>query len=52
MVAGQEGNTAVGEMRTAREGRGIALLRVDCLDQPLAAGEALLRATRPDWLPA
>ena len=50
-IAGPDGGPAAGEMRTALDGRGIALLRLDCLDKPLAAGEAGLRASRPDWLP-
>lgn len=50
-VSGDAGGTVAGEMRTAQDGRGIALLRLDCLNRPLAAGQAELRATRPDWLP-
>lgn len=50
-IAGPDGSPAAGEMRTALDGRGIALLRLDCLDKPLAAGAAGLRAHRPDWLP-
>jgi folate-binding protein YgfZ len=39
-----------GEMRSSRDGTGLALLRLECLDAPLAAGEAKLAPFRPDWL--
>jgi folate-binding protein YgfZ len=51
-VAGDASETVAGEIRTVRDGRGIALLRLDCVDKPLRAGQAELRAMRPDWLPA
>jgi folate-binding protein YgfZ len=44
------GNAEVGTMRSGRDGRGLALLRIDALDAPLAAGEATLLARIPAWL--
>jgi folate-binding protein YgfZ len=44
-----------GEMRSGRNGIGIALLRLEALDQslstgePLASGETRLRPRKPDW---
>ncbi|MGH7097257.1 MAG: YgfZ/GcvT domain-containing protein [Stellaceae bacterium] len=42
----------VGEMRSAREGLGLALLRLDAAaaNTPLAAGAATLIPSRPDWM--
>ena len=51
-----EGKNA-GEMRTARDGMGLALLRLDHAEAAergegvLAAGDTALRVLRPDWLP-
>lgn len=43
--------TEVGEMRSGREGRGLALLRLDALDRaPFRAGEAMLTPRLPDWM--
>lgn len=52
-----EGKDA-GEMRSARDGIGLALLRIEHADAAergegrLAAGETALSVRRPDWLPA
>jgi folate-binding protein YgfZ len=44
------GNQEAGEMRSARDGLGLALLRLDALDAgPLTAGDAKLTAHKPDW---
>ena len=42
----------VGEMRSARNGMGIALLRLDAVAaaRPLSAGNAMLTPLRPDWM--
>jgi folate-binding protein YgfZ len=41
----------VGEMRSGRDGRGIALLRLDALDRgPFRAGEAALNPSIPGWM--
>ena len=41
----------VGEMRSGREGRGIALLRIDALDRaPFAAGAASVAPRVPAWM--
>ena len=51
-----EGKDA-GEMRTARDGMGLALLRIEHAEAAergegvLAAGDTALRVLRPDWLP-
>ena len=39
-----------GEMRSHRDGTGLALLRLETITAPLAAGEAKLTALTPDWL--
>ena len=41
-----------GEMRSASDGLGLALLRLDALavDRPLSAGEATLTPMQPDWM--
>lgn len=45
-----EGREA-GEMRSARDGLGLALLRLEAVeDRPLTAGAARLVAVRPDWM--
>ena len=47
------GGKEVGVMRSACEGLGLALLRLDAaLDESLqlGAGEASLRVRRPDWV--
>jgi len=47
---------AVGELRSAANGIGLALLRLEAVEaaaakgEPLAAGEATLRPLRPSWL--
>ena len=41
----------VGEMRSGREGRGLALLRIDALDRaPFRAGEAMVTPQIPAWM--
>ena len=41
----------VGEMRSGRAGRGIALLRIDALDRaPFAAGAASVAPRVPAWM--
>jgi hypothetical protein len=42
----------VGQMRSGRDGRGLALLRLDALERgdALTAGEARLRPTIPGWM--
>jgi folate-binding protein YgfZ len=41
----------VGEMRSSRDGHGLALLRIDALaGQRLAAGDAVIVPARPDWM--
>lgn len=40
----------VGTMRSAREGMGMALLRIEALEQPLACGAARLEPRMPLWL--
>jgi folate-binding protein YgfZ len=49
------GAREAGEMRSSRDGVGIALLRLEALDEslssgePLTSGEARLRPHKPDW---
>lgn len=49
------GTREAGEMRSGRDGIGIALLRLEVLDEalstgePLIAGESRLRPRKPDW---
>ena len=49
------GTREAGEMRSGRDGIGIALLRLEALDEalstgePLIAGETRLRPRKPDW---
>jgi folate-binding protein YgfZ len=45
-----QGEREAGEMRSAAGRRGLALLRLDALDGPLAAGEARLAVHRPAWI--
>ncbi len=42
----------VGEMRSSRDGRGLALLRIDALPdgRTLTAGEAVILPERPQWM--
>ena len=42
----------VGELRSSRDGRGLALLRIEALrgNQKLTAGDAAIVPFRPDWL--
>ncbi|WP_369412636.1 YgfZ/GcvT domain-containing protein [Neoroseomonas alba] len=41
----------VGEMRSGREGRGLALLRIDALDRaPFRAGETIVTPQIPAWM--
>ena len=41
----------IGEMRSSRDGRGLALLRLDAAGAAsLACGEALLRPEVPGWM--
>ncbi len=42
----------VGEMRSSRNGRGLALLRIDAVlgGRPLTAGEAVIVPERPQWM--
>jgi folate-binding protein YgfZ len=42
--------TEVGTMRSGRDGLGLAVLRLDALDVPLACGEARLTARVPGWM--
>lgn len=45
------GGAEVGQMRSGRGGRGLALLRLEALDgRPLACGEARLTAEVPGWM--
>jgi folate-binding protein YgfZ len=50
------GDREAGEMRSAADGIGLALLRLELVDaaalegEPLRAGEARLRVQRPDWV--
>ncbi|MBV8166049.1 MAG: folate-binding protein YgfZ [Alphaproteobacteria bacterium] len=50
------GTREAGEMRSAADGIGLALLRLEMVDaaalegEPLRAGEATLRVQRPDWM--
>ena len=41
-----------GEMRSSRDGRGLALLRLEAVatGRPLAAADARLTPLRPDWM--
>jgi hypothetical protein len=47
------GDQEAGEMRSARDGLGLALIRLDALDeaagQPLTAGAARLIPKKPAW---
>ena len=49
------GKTEIGEMRSSRGGTGIALIRMDRLeeagDREVRAGTAVLHAERPGWFP-
>ncbi|MFO1057870.1 MAG: folate-binding protein [Dongiaceae bacterium] len=45
-----QGEREAGEMRSAAGRRGLALLRLDALDGPLAAGQARLAVRRPSWI--
>jgi hypothetical protein len=47
-----DGGREVGEMRSSRDGRGLALLRIDALrdGRTLTAGEAVILPERPQWL--
>jgi hypothetical protein len=42
----------VGEMRSGRDGRGLALLRIEAAldDRRLTAGEAVMVPERPKWM--
>jgi folate-binding protein YgfZ len=42
----------VGEMRSSRDGRGLALLRIDAAldNRTLTAGEAVVHPEQPDWM--
>lgn len=43
--------TEIGEMRSGRDGQGMALLRLDALDRaPFRAGEAMLTPRIPAWM--
>jgi folate-binding protein YgfZ len=44
------GERHVGDMRSSRGGVGLALLRLDALDQPLQAAGAALRVSIPSWV--
>ncbi len=44
------GAAEVGGMRSGRDGRGLALLRVEALAGPLACGAATLAPRVPDWM--
>lgn len=45
-AAGQD----AGEMRSSRDGLGLALLRLEAAEAPLTAEGAVLAALRPDWM--
>ena len=45
-IAGRE----AGEMRSSRDGVGLALLRLESLGQPLSAESAILSPQKPDWV--
>ncbi len=47
-AAGRE----VGEMRSSRDGQGLAVLRIDAVlgEQPLMAGDTAIVPTRPSWM--
>jgi hypothetical protein len=40
----------MGEMRSGRDGRGMALLRLGALEGPLACGEAVLHPEPATWM--
>jgi folate-binding Fe-S cluster repair protein YgfZ len=40
----------VGDMRSSRDGYGLAVLRIDSLDKPLEAGGVALQAHVPTWV--
>jgi hypothetical protein len=41
----------VGEMRSSRDGLGLALLRIDAIEaRQLTAGEATITPKRPKWM--
>jgi folate-binding protein YgfZ len=44
------GDRVVGDMRSSRGGVGLALLRLDALDQPLHAGGQVIGVRIPDWV--
>jgi tRNA-modifying protein YgfZ len=46
------GGKDAGEMRSSRDGLGLALLRLDAVaaGQPLSAGSATLTPMQPDWM--
>jgi hypothetical protein len=43
------GEREVGEMRSSRDGLGLAVLRVDALTGELVAGDVALKAHVPAW---
>lgn len=48
----RQGDRAVGETRSAQEGLGLALIRLDALDRPdvpMTAGDATLTPVKPAW---
>ena len=46
------GDTEVGSMRSARDGWGLALLRIDAGESPLRCGDAMVTARVPAWMEA
>jgi folate-binding protein YgfZ len=44
-----QGEREAGEMRSGRDGLGLALLRLDALDGPLTAGAARVTPRKPAW---
>ena len=47
-----QGGADAGEMRSARDGTGLAVLRLDAVGNavPLACGDATLKPVKPDWM--
>lgn len=39
-----------GEMRSSRDGIGLALLRLEAVHKPLTAGETAIKPLQPDWM--
>ena len=48
-IVTQDGHEA-GEMRSSRDGLGLALLRLEAIAKPLTAGETAIEPIQPDWM--